>query len=213
MPIEIPRTIDQTKEIADKASRMNIILIGPPGSGKSTFVSELRVLSQNVLYISAGEITRKKILEGGEIAKQIADLYITGKAWPDNFVSSLMLPDLIQYKNRGFILDGIPRKRSEVDLLAKLLSENDIHIDMVVNIFSDYQTSLDRIERRMLHEGKRPENIDHYKVRLDMYWSALDSMREVLGSLSDFVDFNSDTSNPAGILNAFLDGVERNSFY
>jgi adenylate kinase family enzyme len=62
---------------------MNIILIGPRGSGKSPFVKKLNDLSSIVLYISTGKITRSRIAEGGEIAERIEQIYLTGQAWPD----------------------------------------------------------------------------------------------------------------------------------
>lgn len=208
MRSEIPLTNEEKVELADTASRMSIILIGPPGSGKSTFVRSLSDLSSNVLYISTGEITRRRIAEGGEIAERIEQLYLTGQAWPDDFVASLVLPDLISAKSRGFILDGIPRKLSEVEMLARILQDNEIKVDLTVNLFSSYETSLRRIEERMLAEGKRPENMDHYRVRLDMYWAALSLMREVLGSMTDLVEYDTDRIDAEGVVHEFLNEVK-----
>lgn len=205
---EIPLSNENKIELAEKASKMNIILIGPPGSGKSTFVRNLSDLSKDILYISTGEITRRRIAEGGEIAEKIEQLYLTGQAWPDDFVASLVLPDLINAKSRGFILDGIPRKLSEVEMLARILQENEINIDMTVNLYSSYETSLRRIEERMALEDQRPENLDHYKVRLDMYWAAVPAMREVLGSMSRLVECDTDQVNAEGVLNTFLSEVK-----
>lgn len=207
MALETPLTNENKIELADKASKMNIILIGPPGSGKSTFVRNLGNLSKDILYISTGEITRRRIAEGGDIAQKIEQLYLTGQAWPDDFVASLVLPDLITAKSRGFILDGIPRKLSEVEMLARILQENGINIDMTVNLFSSYETSLSRIKERMSAEGQRPENLDHYRVRLDMYWAALPAMREVLGSMSRLVECDTDLTNAESVLDTFFNEV------
>jgi adenylate kinase family enzyme len=204
---EIYRTTEQTQELAEKASKMNIVLLGPPGSGKSTFVDNLRQLSPNVLYISTGEVTRRKIEEGGDKAEEIKRLYSSGLPWPDDFVASLVLPELLQARSRGFILDGIPRKKSETELIRKLFSENDITLNMTVNIFTDYETSLLRIEERIMREGMRPENIDHYKVRLDMYWSGIELFKRELGELARFVEIDSTANSPELIIDQFLNKV------
>lgn len=105
-------------------------------------------------------------------------------------------------------MDGIPRKLSEVDTVARILQNNEIKIDMTVNVFSAYETSLERIVQRMTAEGQRPENLDHYKVRLDMYWCAILNMRGVLGSMSHLVEYDTDTIDAEGVINNFLMAVK-----
>jgi adenylate kinase len=138
--------------------------------------------------------------EGGEVADQIYQLYLTEQPWPDEFVAGLMLPDLIASAERGFVLDGIPRKASESAVLIDLLAKNGVKLDLVINLFSDYETSMQRIMMRMENEDKRPEKLDHYKVRLDMYWKGIAVMRETLGSIAKFVDIDATRAAPAEIL-------------
>ncbi len=120
---------------------MNIILIGPPGSGKST---QGALLSQalSLPYFSVGSILRS-LAEGDSQQAQTIRSYINeGNLLPDHIIMPILDAHLAHedHKN-GFILDGFPRDVEQ----AKAFTQ---HIDVVVYIRLPDKESLWRIAKR-----------------------------------------------------------------
>ena len=102
---------------------MNIILIGGPGSGKSTY-AEFITKEFNIDHIYPGELLRKE--KGGEIAKRLSNLGKGGFA-PNDIVLDL-IKDAVDKADKGFVFDGYPRYMQQV----KDLEKEGIKIDKVV---------------------------------------------------------------------------------
>ncbi len=99
---------------------MNIVLLGPPGSGKGT-QAKLLVEAFNIPQISTGDILRSAVAAQTELGKQAKSYMNKGELVPDALVvriveERLMEPDC----NRGFILDGFPRTVAQAEALDRL---------------------------------------------------------------------------------------------
>lgn len=108
-------------------SKTIIIFFGPPGSGKGT-QAELLARETGWKKISTGDLFRAEIAAGTKLGK-LADKYMkTGKLVPDKITVKLVEQALKQ-KAAGFIFDGFPRNKKQLDeLLAmfkKILKKND----------------------------------------------------------------------------------------
>jgi len=113
---------------------MNIILLGPPGSGKGTqarFIIEKFSIPQ----ISTGDILRdavKRKIELGLMAKEYMD---AGKLVPDDLVIKIVEERLKRDDcKEGFVLDGFPRTLPQAESLDKILARMNEKIDYVINI-------------------------------------------------------------------------------
>ena len=127
---------------------MNVILFGPPGSGKGTqaqFIVERFCIPQ----ISTGEMLRAAVKAGtplGQMAKSIMD---SGGLVSDDIVLGLVkervaAPDC----TIGFILDGFPRTIPQADALVSLLEEIGKKIDFVISLDVDDQELVNRLSGR-----------------------------------------------------------------
>lgn len=99
---------------------MNIVLLGPPGSGKGT-QAQLLVEAFNIPQISTGDILRAAVAAQTELGKQAKSYMNKGELVPDALVvriveERLKEPDCA----RGFILDGFPRTVAQAEALDKL---------------------------------------------------------------------------------------------
>lgn len=126
---------------------MNIILLGPPGSGKGTqaqYICE----KLNIIQISTGDILRKAIQKKTELGKAAEKTINDGKLVSDEIVIALVEKRL-QEKDcaNGYILDGFPRTIAQ----AKALKKAKIQINMIIEIMVDDEEIISRISGRRVH--------------------------------------------------------------
>ena len=97
--------------------RVNIIFIGPPGSGKGT--QAVRIAERyRIPHISTGEILRAAVKAGSELGKQVATTLATGGLVGDGLMTDLVRSRLAQPDVlRGFLLDGFPRTVGQAQAL------------------------------------------------------------------------------------------------
>lgn len=112
---------------------MNIVLLGPPGSGKGT-QAQLLVEAFNIPQISTGDILRAAVAAQTELGKQAKSYMNKGELVPDALVvriveERLKEPDCA----RGFILDGFPRTVAQAEALDKLPCTINAALNVVVD--------------------------------------------------------------------------------
>ena len=109
----------------------NLILLGPPGSGKGTQSELLKKKGYN--HISTGDLLRAEVASGSDLGKEISNLIDNG-----NFVSDEMAMDLINKNcdfNKGsYIFDGMPRTLNQAKLLLKEVLKNEEYLVLYFDI-------------------------------------------------------------------------------
>lgn len=127
---------------------MNIILLGPPGSGKGT-QGEYLEKSLNIKRISTGDILRNEIEAGSEIGKTVQDIISKGYLVSDEIIMEIIGSNLVleEYVN-GFILDGFPRNLDQAKLLEALLEKLNKKISLVLFFAISDQVLIERICNR-----------------------------------------------------------------
>jgi adenylate kinase len=100
----------------------NIILLGPPGSGKGT-QSERICAKYGWTALSTGQIMRQEIQDRSPLGLQIKDLIAAGSLVPDHLVMDVLTRWFNAHKDRlkssGAILDGFPRTLNQAQSLQK----------------------------------------------------------------------------------------------
>ncbi len=113
---------------------MNLILLGPPGSGKGT-QAKLIVEKYGIPQISTGDMLREAVAKGTELGKEAKKYMDAGQLVPDEVVIGIVKERLQQPDcEKGFILDGFPRTIAQAEALDKILEEMGKKIDAVINI-------------------------------------------------------------------------------
>ena len=128
---------------------MNIILFGPPGSGKGTQADRLAQRS-GFVKLSTGDLLRAEISSGSDLGKQIAPIIASG-AFPDSaIVNEAVLRFLKASANAtGVIFDGYPRTIEQAEVLAQMMKELGQVVDLVVALDVDDSILIDRILGRV----------------------------------------------------------------
>jgi adenylate kinase len=86
--------------------RLNLVLIGPPGSGKGT--QAIRIAERyKVPHISTGDILRAAVRDGTRLGRQVAAILAAGSLVGDDVITDLVRERLREPDARsGFVLDG-----------------------------------------------------------------------------------------------------------
>lgn len=121
---------------------MNIVLLGPPASGKGT-CSEYLQQKCNMTHISMGDLLREYVKSGTEKAQLISKVMSEGKILAEDITADLLrdyLKKIDLYDN--ILLDGYPRGLKSVEYVNDFLK-----IDMVIVL----EASLGEIKNRILN--------------------------------------------------------------
>jgi adenylate kinase len=134
-------------------SELNLILLGPPGAGKGTQADRLKD-DFGLPYIGTGELLRKHKDEGTELGREAASYMENGDLVPDELVIRMILEEIEDKGDDGFLLDGYPRSVGQADALAEALDENGRSLTAALLIEADDETVIQRLSgRRQCRQG------------------------------------------------------------
>jgi len=127
----------------------NIILFGPPGSGKGT-QSEKLIESYGLIHLSTGDILRREITAATALGLEAKSLMDKGILVPDEVVVGMISSALDSNPQaKGFLFDGFPRTEAQSVALDKLLAEKNTEIGVVLAL----EVSREELVKRLLQRG------------------------------------------------------------
>ena len=142
----------------------NLILFGPPGSGKGT-QSEKLVEKYGLIHLSTGNLLRQEITDKTPLGLEAKSFMEKGQLVPDEVVIGMIDSALEHHKDaKGFLFDGFPRTVAQAEALDKLLALKKTEIAMLISL----EVSEEELIRRLLHRGKtsgRHDDIDEEVIR------------------------------------------------
>lgn len=128
----------------------NLILFGPPGSGKGT-QSESLVEKYGLVHLSTGNLLREEIANKTPLGLEAKKFIDQGKLVPDEIVIGMVDSFFDKHKEaNGFLFDGFPRTVAQAQALDKLftLKKTDIAIVLALEV------SEEELVKRLLNRGK-----------------------------------------------------------
>jgi len=106
-------------------STLNLVLLGPPGSGKGTQGERLQQDS-GLPYWATGDILRGAVREGSELGEKAKEFMDRGDFVPDEVISAVIAERVSGHEAEdGFILDGFPRTAGQAESLESELQKLD----------------------------------------------------------------------------------------
>lgn len=127
----------------------NIILFGPPGSGKGT-QSERLILKYGLKHLSTGDLLRTEISAQTPLGLEAKNFMDKGQLVPDEVVIGMISSALdANPGTAGFLFDGFPRTEAQSEALDKLLKLKKTEIGVVLAL----QVSEDELIKRLLNRG------------------------------------------------------------
>jgi adenylate kinase len=110
---------------------INLVLIGPPGSGKGTQAARLAE-RYRIPHISTGDILRAAVREGSTLGQQVSATMASGGLVSDGLMTELVGERLARRDvGRGFILDGFPRTVVQAETLDAMFSDKPLLVILI----------------------------------------------------------------------------------
>src|SRR4051794_36849119 len=159
-------------------SELNLILLGPPGAGKGTQAERLKD-DFRLPYIGTGELLRKHKDEGTELGREAASYMANGDLVPDGLVIRMILEEIDEKGDDGFVLDGFPRSVGQADALADALDESGRKLTAALLIEADDDTVIQRLSGRRLCENGPLSHVDFDPPKNDDGFCDIDGTRLV----------------------------------
>lgn len=127
----------------------NLILFGPPGSGKGTQSANI-VRTYGLNHISTGDLLRDEVERKTPLGVEARKYMDQGSLVPDEVVIGMISSRIDESPAaRGFIFDGFPRTRAQAEALDKLLEFKNTQIHLMLSL----EVPEEELRRRMLGRG------------------------------------------------------------
>ncbi|MDD1776666.1 MAG: nucleoside monophosphate kinase [Candidatus Helarchaeota archaeon] len=131
--------------LTKKLYGMNLIIFGPPGSGKGTYASRLEPIL-GIRKLNTGDVFREIVKENTELAKKVESYVSKGNLVPDDMTIEVVREMISRpdYKN-GVIFDGYPRTTPQAEALGTM-----VKIDVIINLVVPEWIIVERFSTRVI---------------------------------------------------------------
>ena len=148
---------------------LNIVLFGPPGSGKGT-QSEKIIEKYGLIHISTGDLLREQVAAQTDLGMQAKEIMEKGELVSDNIVIGMIRSKLEEHQDAsGFIFDGFPRTVEQARELRKALTDYDERVSLMISLEVPREELVKRLLKRGKETGRSDDNLETIGNRIDVY--------------------------------------------
>jgi len=152
------------------------LVIGAPGSGKTTDVSLIAKNNKDISHYSTGDLLRKQIESGSDLGKIIENFTSKGNLVPLDIVIRTIVEAIRSSKNNIVIIDGYPRSVEQMMELDKFL-RNEKYIKLLSVI--EVEVSEEVAKQRVLGRARgADDNEEVFKNRMKVYTQPLKDIQD-----------------------------------
>jgi adenylate kinase len=148
---------------------VNVLLLGPQGSGKGTQAKRIAE-EYGLTHVATGEMLRSAIASGTPLGQKLKPIVDSGQLVSDDRMIELIRERLDDPETAdGFILDGFPRTMAQAAALDTMLREIGRDIDIAFELQVPDAVSVDRLLKRSREEGRADDTPEVIAERLETY--------------------------------------------
>ena len=171
---------------------MNILLLGPQGSGKGTQAKRISA-EYAIPHIATGDMLRAAIEAGTPLGRQVAPILESGQLVPDELMIDLIRERLEEPDTApGFILDGFPRTTPQADALDAMLREIGRELTIVFALQVSDEICIERLLKRAREEGRPDDTPEAIRTRLELYHRETEPLIEHYRAQGNLVTIHAD---------------------
>ena len=148
---------------------LNIVLFGPPGSGKGTQAEKI-ISKYKLKHLSTGDLLRAEIAGKTDLGMKAKSIMDKGALVPDEIVIGMIEKRInTEINTKGFIFDGFPRTVAQAESLDKMLSGKKTSITLMISLDVKRQELIDRLLKRGKEQGRSDDNLETIENRIKVY--------------------------------------------
>jgi len=152
---------------------LNLVMFGPPGSGKGT---QAKILQEKRGWpqLSTGDMLRAAIAAATDLGKKCKAIMDKGELVSDDVVIGIISERYDQPDCAGgAVFDGFPRTIPQARALDQMLKLRSKKIDLVIELKVDDKVLIDRVKARIAQSGgvaRADDNPETLQNRLNVYY-------------------------------------------
>ena len=181
--------------------QIRIVMLGGPGSGKSTY-TEYLIRHFRINHIYPGGMLRKEVENNTEIGKRVKEILAKGQFVPNDIVLDLIKKSVSE-SPQGYVLDGWPRYMQQV----RDMEASNIGVDYAVYL----DVSREEVLRRLLARGRADDTEEIINNRIDLYKKETGPVVEYMRKRPGFITVNSEQGTPEETANEIIKRIEDES--
>jgi adenylate kinase len=148
---------------------LNIVLFGPPGSGKGTQAENI-IGKYGLKHLSTGDLLRAEIAGQTGLGLKAKKIMDKGELVPDNVVVGMIEKRITSGKDtKGFIFDGFPRTVAQAEALDEMLASKKTGITLMISLDVKRQELINRLLKRGQDHGRSDDNLETIENRIKVY--------------------------------------------
>ncbi len=159
------------------------LIIGAPGSGKTTDASIIAEKNENIVHYSTGDMLREEVASGSELGQTIDSFISKGALVPLNIIIDTIISAIKNAPVDNILIDGYPRSVEQMTALDELLEkEDDIELVSTIEVRVSKDVAKERILGRAADakpgEERSDDNIEVFFSRMKIYTDPLAEIQE-----------------------------------
>jgi len=159
------------------------LIIGAPGSGKTTDASIIAGKNDNIVHYSTGDMLREEVASGSELGQTINDFISKGALVPLDIIIDTIVSAIKQAPVDNILIDGYPRSVEQMKALDELLEkEDDIELVSTIEVRVSEEVAKERILGRAADaapgEERSDDSIEVFFDRMKIYTDPLAEIQE-----------------------------------
>ncbi len=180
---DIFKSISNVVQQTLRKTWINVVLYGPPGSGKGTQALKL-AKKYNLIYISTGKLLRREVKENTEIGKKVAASMERGEIVPDEIAITLIEQLINEHPDaKGFIFKGFPKTIVQAYILDGLLLKLNQSVSIAMGMEISTLEAFKRLSARGKTENRRP-----YDANMELIINRLDEFSNRTKAVGDYYE-------------------------
>ena len=154
------------------------LIIGAPGSGKTTDASIIAEKNENIVHYSTGDMLREEVASGSTLGKEIDSFISKGALVPLKIIVNTIVSAINNAPVDNVLIDGYPRSTEQMTAFDELVSKEDnIELASVIEVRVSEAVARERILGRRAEaapgEERSDDNEDVFVSRMKIYTDPL----------------------------------------
>jgi len=160
------------------------LIIGAPGSGKTTDASIIAEKNDNIVHYSTGDMLREEVGSGSELGKEIESYISKGALVPLEIIVNTIVSAINNAPVDNVLIDGYPRSTEQMTAFDELVSKEDnIELASVIEVRVSEDVAKERILGRAADAKPGEERSDD---SIEVFWDRMKIYTDPLAEIQAF---------------------------